>query len=171
MADFKSFADFGTEFDEMAKDIERETKGRIALEMAEKARKIAEQQASADLGGDAKFSGWAPPLDTHVKMVKTGALMLPTRSGAGPWTVAESGRHRGGGGGFAGPGVNRKTGTTSRTKSGGLRKVKAVKGKRWNGYTDPKHTASKAVARMEHELFPIAEIQIRRIEQRHFDVT
>lgn len=171
MATFSSFADFGNAFDKMAKDIEQESKTRIALQMATKAKAIAEAAAAADLGGDAKFSGWKPALDTHIKSIKDGYVMMPTKSGAGPWTVAEKGRHHGSGGGFQGPGVNRSTGTTSRTKSGGLRKVRASKGTRWNGYTNPKHTATKAVERMENELFPIADIQIRRIEQRHFDVT
>lgn len=169
MATFKSFKDFGSAFDAMTKAIEQDRKV-WALEMAKRAEAIATQVASSDLGGDPKFSGWKPELSTKTKTIPTGAVFSPTKSGAGPWTVAEFGRHHGSGGGFAGPGVNRKTGATSRTKSGGLRKVRAVSGKRWNGYTDPKHTASKALARMEHELYPIAEKGLTRTQMRHFDI-
>jgi hypothetical protein len=168
---FKSFGEFGREIDQMARDIERESKTRIALEMGVRAQAIAKNAASADLGGDPKFSGWKPPLDTHIKKIKDGVVMMPTKSGAGPWTVAEFGRHHGNASGFSGPGINRKTGKTSRTKSGALRKVRAIKGKRWNGYTDPKHTASKAIDRMDRELFPIADRGVRGIQKRHFDVT
>lgn len=171
MPTFKSFADFGDALDKMAKDIERESKTRIASEMAKRAQAIAETQASADLGGDPKFSGWKPPLGTHIKPIKTGMLVLPTRSGAGPWTVANQGRNQGNASGFSGPGISKKSGLTKKLKSGGVGKVKAFKSKRWNGTTKGKHTADKAVARMERELYPIAEIQIRKIEQRHFDVT
>ena len=171
MPTFRSFAEFGQALDKMANEIERSAKAKITRDMAQRAAKIAESAASADLGGDPKFSHWKPMLDTQIKAGRDGSsILMPTRSGAGPWTVAQFGRHQGNAGGFAGPGINRKSGNTSRTKSGGLRKVRSVKGKRWNGTTDPKHTADKAVRRMEAELPKIAEDGIRRVMQRHFDV-
>lgn len=171
MATFKSFADFGKAIDRMSAQLERDAKTKIVRQIAEKAQAIADASASADLGGDPKFSGWKPELSTQIKSTSKGAVLLPTKSSAGPWTVAEFGRHRGPGGGFAGPGVNRRTGNTARTKSGALRKVSATKGKRWNGYTNPKHTASKAVAKMAVELPKIAEKGVRDVMVRHFDVT
>ena len=170
MATFSSFKEFGATVDKMNKAIERDRK-LWAMEMAKRAQAIATAQASRDLGGDPKFSGWKPPLDTQIKPKPYGAVLLPTKSGAGPWTVAEFGRHRGNAGGFSGPGINRKTGKTARTKSGGLRKVRSVKGKRWNGTTDPKHTATEAVGHMDRELPQIAAKGVLRTQRRYFDVT
>lgn len=168
MPTFSSFEEFGSAFEQMIKAIERDKK-LWALEMGKKAQSIADAQARADLGGDAKFSGWKPTLDTKLKPFATGVAMTPSKTGAGPWTVAEFGRHHGNGAGFSGPGIGKK-GLTKKLKSGGVGKVKAVKGKRWNGYTDPKSTASKAIARMESELPPIAAKGLRATELRHFDV-
>jgi hypothetical protein len=50
-----------------------------------------------------------------------------------------------------GPGIS-KDGTTSRTKSGALRKVRTSKARRWNGYTKPKHTWTDATQIMEREM-------------------
>jgi hypothetical protein len=145
---------------------------KITYAIALKAQQIAEAAASADLGGDPKFSGWAPLLDTQIKRPSDGsAVLMPTRTSAGPWTVAEFGRNKGNASGFQGPGVNSRTGATARTKSGAVRKVRARQAKRWNGYTDPKHTASEAVARMEHELPTIAQEKFIADLLRHFDVT
>jgi len=140
------------------------------VDMAKAAQKIATRAASADLGGDPKFSGWAPTLDTQIKGIRNGAILMPTRSSAGPWTVAEFGRNQGGSSGFQGPGINRKSGQTSRTKSGGLRKVRSFKAKRWNGYTRGKSTASTAEAIMERELPKIAEKAALKVTRKHFDV-
>lgn len=174
MPSFKSFAEFGQAIERMQKDIERDTK-LYARAMAERAQTIAHDEATADLGGDAAFSGWrrgAPiGLATQLKTIQTGVAMIPTRSSAGPWTTANQGRNQGNASGFAGPGINHRTGVTARTKSGGLRKVRAVKAKRWNGTTDPKHTADRAVSRMERELTPLAEKAVRVTMVRHFDVT
>jgi hypothetical protein len=169
MPTFSSFAAFGQAIDKMEKSIENDRK-LWALGMAKRAQAIAEAAASADLGGDPKFSGWKPPLSTQLKSITDGVAMIPTRSSAGPWTVAERGRHQGNAGGFSGPGINRKSGLTSRTKSGGLRKVRTVSGKRWNGTTKGFHTATKAVDRMQVELTPIAEKAVHQTIIRHFDV-
>ena len=170
MPTFRSFEAFNAELQKLERDLDRETRGRIAKDMAEKAQSIAERAASNDLGGDAKFSGWAPTLDTQVKQTKDGAILMPTRTSAGPWTVAEFGRNQGGTSSFLGPGINRSTGLTSRTKSGGLRKVRAFKSKRWNGRTQGKGTASDATAIMERELPKIAEREVRKVTLKHFDV-
>lgn len=169
MATFSSFAEFGQAIAKMEADIERDRKV-WALEMGKRAQSIAEAAASADLGGDPKFSGWKPPLDTHLKVIEGGVVLMPTRSSAGPWTVAERGRNQGNASGFSGPGINRKTGATARTKSGGVRKTRATGGKRWNGTTKGKQTASQAVAKMESELTPIAERAVHKTIIRHFDV-
>jgi hypothetical protein len=171
MATFASLKAYGAAIDQMAKEIEQETKTRVALEMAQKAQSIAQAEASADIGGS--FSGWkrGNPIElvTQIKKTKTGYAVIPTKASAGPWTVADRGRNQGNAGGFAGPGISKK-GTTSRTKSGGVRKVKAFKAKRWNGTTSGFHTADRALDRMDSELPKIAEREVRQIEARHFDV-
>jgi hypothetical protein len=171
VATFRSFEAFGREIDAMNRDLENEMDRNIAKMMAKEASAIAYREAAKDLGGDPKFSGWKPWLKLEVKQTRSGAVLHPTRNSAGPWTVAERGRNQGNAAGFSGPGINRRTGITSRTKSGGLRKVRSVRAKRWNGRTLGKNTASDAVAAMEQQLPKIAERESRKVIQRHFDVT
>lgn len=115
-----------------------------------KAILIASAAASVDLGGDPKFSGWKPRLDTTFDHIGPGAIVFkPTRFSAGPWTVAQRGRNQGNASGFQGPGVNTRTGLTSRTKSGGVRKVQTKQARRWTGRTAGKHTATDAIAKIK----------------------
>ncbi len=106
--------------------------------------------ASGDLGGDGAFSGWrrGKPIPLRLRTQPHGNGLGVTihrdRTSAGPWKVAEVGRNQGGHSGFAGPGVNRSTGETARTKTGRLRKVRAVRARRWNGSTAGKGTWTKA---------------------------
>jgi hypothetical protein len=172
MPTFTSFAEYGRSVDHLATSMRVAEKAKITRRMAEKAQTIFEREVARDLGGDQQFSGWAPTLETVIKITKDGtAILHPTKTGAGPITVAEFGRHRSGGvGGFQGPGVNTRTGLTSRTKAGGVRKTRARKARRWNGYTKPKHTATRAIAQMDHQLPPIAEDGVTNVLRRHFDV-
>ena len=117
--------------------------GRLEKELSDDARshaigKMAKEQAtraaSADLGGDPKFSGWAPTLDTRYDIIGPGRISFhPSRRSAGPWTVAEHGRNT-----AAGP----KASSSSLTATGRRRKVKA---RRYNGQTKGKQTASDAL--------------------------
>ena len=110
------------------------------------AKSEATKAASADLGGDPKFSGWAPTLETRYDIVGEGKLLLkPSRRSAGPWTVAERGRNQGNASGFAGPSINRRTGLTSFTKAGNVRRSRGPRARRWNGVTAGKNTASDAI--------------------------
>lgn len=150
----QGLAEFTKRLDTFARGIRDPELGKVMKLAGEKAQKIAEQEASSDLGGDPKFSGWKPTLDTRTKYLGDGRLMLmPTGRSAGPWTVAERGRNQGNAGGFAGPGVNRASGLTARTKSGAVRRVRASKGRRWNGRTAGKSTASRALGRISDD-FP-----------------
>lgn len=97
---------------------------------------------------------------TEFGTAKTGAVMvIRDRRGAGMIRLLDSGRNRtntkgrtrqGWGEVYAGPGVNRSTGVTARTSSGGVRKVQdARKGaKRWNGYTRAERTWEDALKLM-----------------------
>ena len=112
----------------------------------------------ADAGGDLMLSGW-PRATFDVDLgIKAGAMgVRPTPRSGGPMRVLESGRNQGNARGFSGPGINVKTGVTSRTKGGALRKVRARKGRRWNGYTRGKNTWTDATELMQStvdELLP-----------------
>lgn len=116
--------------------------------LGDELERIGEGAASGDLGGDGAFSGWrrgAPiKLGLRHRSFDDGVLVHRDGPSAGPWRVAERGRNMGETGAFLGPGVNRKTGMTARTKSGAVRKVRATRGRRWNGTTRGKGTWSKA---------------------------
>lgn len=175
MPTWSSLEAFGRDLDKLARELEREEARRITRQMAERAQEIAKQAASADLGGDDAFSGWRRNnpinLDTQIRTVDGGRghLLTPTRSSAGPWTVAERGRNVGETGKFLGPGMNHNTGITSRTKTGNIRR-RGFKAKRWNGVTRGKDTASDALERMDRELPRMAEREVRRVMIRRFDV-
>lgn len=173
-------AAFARELDTLARKMNRELQGATEA-MAEKARDISKQEASRDLGGDTRFSGWAGRdlADLRVKRGyrSGGHWLFPTKKSGGPWKVAQQGRNmgnatgRGGVAQFLGPGVNRKTGLTSLTKAGNVRKVRAFQSKRWNGHTAGKGTADRATDRFEAEANKIGEKRFRTALTKHFDVT
>jgi hypothetical protein len=95
---------------------------------------VAELSGAAALGGDLAFSGWRRkggkdmPLAVQFDVKGTPGSVKITRArmSAGPWRVAEEGRHPGMPGPMQGPRL---------TKKG---KVSRARVKRWNGSTDPK---------------------------------
>lgn len=114
--------------------------------------------------GDTSMSGWrrSSPIDISGKaemLSDTELEISPTKRARGPMRTLDVGRNMGNARGIAGPGVS-ADGTTARTKSGKLRKVRARKGKRWNGTTPARHTwanadtaiAAKAPAAMAEQL-------------------
>jgi hypothetical protein len=175
MPEWKSFTDFGRELVGLEGDLTKDEVHKITRLMGKEAQKIAAKSASSELGGDRAFSGWrrgSPiPMDTQLRTARDGTLITPTKRSAGPWTVAEIGRNQGNASGFSGPGVNRSTGLTARTKSGAVRKVRARQARRWNGTTRPKHTASEAVRDMERSLPKIADKAVLVVTRKRFTVT
>lgn len=166
----RTFGGDAKAFGALSKDLSGAGLERTNREVGTRAKQLARQAASVDLGGDPKFSGWAPTLDTKYRSLKgsqVGVVISPTRVSAGPWTVAQRGRNQGETGAVLGPGVNRKTGLTARTKSGGVRKVRAVQAKRWNGATAGKGTASDAVVLFRRELLPVIEKGIVQLTRKH----
>jgi hypothetical protein len=162
--------------DDLTKTLSPAEIRKITRAQAEAAQSIANRHASRDLGSDRAFSGWTRAnrvqLDTQIRRVRGDAhLLTPTRSSAGPWTVAEQGRNQGNASGFAGPGINTRTGITSRTKSGAIRKVRSRRARRWNGTTQGKRTATDATTEMTRELPKIADIGVRLALRKRFDVT
>ena len=108
---------------------------------------LGRDAASRDLGSDAKFSGWPKAaLEVAFSPHRQPGGITFHRAGrsAGPWRVAEFGRNQGDASGFAGPGVNRRTGETLRTASGGVRRVRGARSRKWNGRTRGKGTWSEA---------------------------
>lgn len=172
MATFASIEAFERELAQVERRMEQEYRT-WGEKVAKAARPEAYRAAAADLGGDPKFSGWPGDwLRLDVKPKRWGAALIPaSRLAAGMWTVAEVGRNQGDAQGFQGPGVNRRTGLTARTKSGNLRKVRAVQSRRWNGYTQGKGTASDAQARFESLAERIPDQELKKLLRRSFDVS
>lgn len=148
-------------------DLKGPAKRHITNMAAIRGVQLGRQAASADLGGDPKFSGWAPRLRLGVLNTRRNdAIIYPPRSAAGPWTVAQRGRHQGGVDAFQGPGINRRTGRTSRKKDGNVRKVRSWQERRWNGRTAPKYTADDAVELFERELPRIMAEEVQKVIRR-----
>jgi hypothetical protein len=171
MPTWSSLGSWSADLSKLAKDLEREEAQRITREMGEKAQDIAEAAASADLGGDPRFSGWAPTLDTQIKTRGDSTWLLPTKQSAGPWTVAQTGRNVGETGRFLGPGATRSGGAVRRRADGSVARVRTGRGKRWNGVTRGKGTADDAFSRMERELPKIAQKGVRKAIAKRFDVS
>jgi hypothetical protein len=94
--------------------------------------------ATTKVGADLMMTrGWSQPGPLRLSFKVDGESLLMHRSGrsAGPWRVAEEGRNQGNAAGFSGPGINVKTGKTTRNTNGSMRKVRARKAKRFNGTT------------------------------------
>jgi hypothetical protein len=126
-------------------------------EIGKMAKAEAKSAASADLGGDPKFSGWAPTLDTRYDIVGPGRLSFhPSRRSAGPWEVAEFGRNQ-----KAGPSLR----SSSLTPTGRNRRARA---RRWNGQTKGKQTASDALAAIEPKVPKIVERRVGRAIRKSF---
>jgi hypothetical protein len=105
------------------------------------------QAVRADIG-DLSMSGWrrGNPHEITGRFDLEGdsaVVMSPSKRGRGPMRVLEQGRNQGNAGGMAGPGVS-ADGTTRRTKSGAVRKVRARQARRWNGTTRGKNTWTDA---------------------------
>lgn len=172
MARFASIGDYNAQVRRFVKDLDTTERRSITLAMAKAGQRIADATARRDLGGDAMFSGWGVRLDTQIKATRDGDhVLMPTRSSAGPWTVAEFGRNHGGSRGFVGPGVNTRTGLTARNRSGDLRKVRRRQARRWNGRTRGKRTATQAVSIMRRDVIKAAETEYQRVLGKYFDVT
>jgi hypothetical protein len=173
MPTWESLAEFARELKGLEIDLTQDEIKTITRQMGREGQQIADRQAARSLGGDRAFSGWnrgAPvPLATHLKPARQGTLLLPKFPGG--WTVAEQGRNQGNAGGFSGPGINRSTGITSRTKSGAVRRVRARQSRRWNGATAGKGTASRAVAEMDRQLPRIADKAVLKVTRKRFTVT
>jgi len=167
-----TFASFGNEMRALARELDGAENRKIRQAAGREAQKLARRAAAADLGGDPAMSGWGR---LGTKLVEKGEVTLLTPAAkldAARWTVAQRGRNASGGigGRFQGPGVNMRTGNTSRRRNGGItvRRRGAV---RWNGVTRGKDTASDAWDAIEREVPKMMEKQVVVVMRRHFDVS
>jgi hypothetical protein len=109
------------------------------------------------LGGDPKFSGWKPTLDTAYDIIGPGRVSFkPKRQAAGPWTVAEFGRNQAAGPRMTGPRL---------TKTG---KVSKARQKRWNGKTQPENTASEALEAIDKKATGVVDKQTKAALRKFF---
>jgi len=153
-----TFASFGHRVNVFVNGISGPELKAVMTKLGVEAKKDAEAAASGDLGGDPKFSGWAPRLDTRFDHAGEGRISFhPSKSGSGPWTVAEFGRHSAAGPPMTGPKL---------TKSG---KVSKAKTKRWNGRTRGKGTATTALAKIEKATPDRFEAELRKALRKAFD--
>jgi hypothetical protein len=138
MAD--TFASFAKRLDKFVDGLSGAELRKVMTDVGVAAKKDAASAASADLGGDPKFSGWAPTLDTRFDHVGEGRVSFhPSKRAAGPWTVAQSGR-------------NPKRGK-----------------RRYNGRTQGKGTADDALRVIERESPKRIEDAVKRAIRKSFD--
>lgn len=143
---------------------------RLLLAKAKLAPLVA-QAVSGDIG-DTSMSGWwrGAAIDVSGVAVQTpeGLAIEPEKRSRGPMRVLQQGRNQGNAAGFAGPGISRTTGMTARTKSGGVRKTRAWKAKRWNGTTTGKNTWSDAEVLVARDAGRVMNIQKVHAMRKHF---
>jgi len=174
MPQWSSFESYARTIDRLDRRMATEAAVDATRRAAEAARPIAYREAARDLGGDPKFSGWRPWLELRVQRERggTGHRVQPTKTSAGPWTVADQGRNNG----FAGPGINRKTGAflgyRKKADKNGVFQVKRTRQRkrRWNGVTYGWGTSGRAVTKMEDAVLPPMRAAATKAIKRHFDL-
>jgi hypothetical protein len=154
----ESFAQFESRTRKFIRELENEKLKAMATKAGVEAKKLAERAASADLGGDPKFSGWAPKLETRFDHLEPGTISFkPTKRSAGPWTVAEFGRNQAAGPRMVGPRL---------TKTG---KVSKARTKRYNGQTQGKDTASDALELIDKSVPKIVDREVTKAVRKFFN--
>jgi len=149
-----TFASFNAKVGKLQRELSDDA---LMHDFGKMAKDEARKAASADLGGDPKFSGWAPTLDTRYDIVGPGRLSFhPSKRSAGPWTVAEIGRNQ-----MAGPSLR----SSSLTPTGRKRRAKA---RRWNGQTQGKNTATEALAVIEPKVPKLVQSHVGRAIRKTF---
>jgi hypothetical protein len=165
------FAAFAAKMQAVQRDLSGVTSRQQMARVGAKLAPEIDQAVRADIG-DNSMSGWrrsgpiqvvgtSRPLSDHSVVVE------PVRAAKGPMAVLERGRNQGNASGFSGPGVNRKTGTTRRTKSGAVGKVRAFKAKRWNGTTRGKGTMADASQAIRRRAPGLVEDEVVRTLAKH----
>lgn len=163
MPQWDSLAAFGRELVGLEGDLTVKEVRQITRTQGLAAQSIAAQHARSDLGADGAFSGWRRgnpiPLTTQLRPASDGNTLLTPGRSAGQWTTAEFGRNTKAGPRLVGPRLTR-TGRISKARQ-----------RRYNGVTQPKHTATEAQAEMEKRLPKIADKAVLVVTRKRFTVT
>jgi hypothetical protein len=164
MPQWNSLVAFGRELAGFEGDLTDVEVRKITRTMGREGQVIAAKHAATDLGGDRAFSGWTRTnpiqLDTLLRNGADGATIItPTRSSAGPWTVAQYGRNAAAGPRLIGPRLTR-TGRVSKARQ-----------RRYNGRTRGRGTATDATVEMQRKLPPIADRAVLKVARKRFTVT
>jgi len=149
------FGDLSARFDMLAREMGGQAQQARLKRVGVLSKADINEAVRADLG-DMSMSGWrrGNPHEIAGRFDLVGdssVAMTPGKRGRGPMRVLEQGRNHGNASGFSGPGIG-SDGTTARTKSGGVRKVRARRGRRWNGTTQGKGTWTDATKIMEAKM-------------------
>ncbi len=174
MADTITFPELGRRVELLQKQVGGRGLKELTTAVAVKTKGDPHDAAQADpMNGS--FSGWrrGNPIELTARYnqweSKPGVFeVVPTPKAGGPWRVAESGRNQGNASGFSGPGINTRTGVTSFTKAGKVRKVRARKARRWNGTTRGFDTWSDAEKLMEARVPLRVQVQVSKVLGRVF---
>ena len=143
----ESFADLQRKLLAVERDLEGRA-SRSAMARVGRALRPEIDRAVSGTLGDLSMSGWrrSGPIDivgSHRVLDDATVLIEPVKRAKGPMAVLERGRNQGNASGFSGPGIS-ADGTTRRNANGSIRKVRARKGRRWNGTTQGKGTMGDA---------------------------
>ena len=157
------FDEVAVKFQKLATALSGPAIKQIGNEVGLAAKDDIAKEVRKDAGGDQAMRGWrrGNPIKISGRYDfkgTTSIVIAPAKGTAGPMRVLNDGRNQGNAPGFSGPGVS-KDGTTKRTKSGGVRKVRARQSKRWNGRTRGKGTWDDAI-----------EVIVKETPQRAMDV-
>ena len=161
----QSFAQFERKLDGVVADLQGEVSRGGLARTGEAVRSAIDDAVRADIG-DTSMSGWRRggpiPVVGTSRMISDHAVIVEPAKPAKPvMAVLERGRNQGNASGFAGPGIS-ADGTTRRTKSGAVRKVRARRARRWNGTTEGKGTMGDASRAIKDKAPPLIAREVHK---------
>ena len=166
----QSFADLDRKLGRVVADLNGEVSRAQMARVGKKLQGEINKAVAADIG-DTSMSGWrrgAPiaVVGTSRAISDHAVIVEPVKPAKGPMAVLERGRNQGNAGGMAGPGVS-ADGSTRRNKNGSVRKTRARKAKRWNGYTSGKETMSEASQAIKDKAPKLIAAEVRKALAKH----
>ena len=160
-------ADSLADFERKLRDLEKGMTTRQAMGRVGSAVQGEIDNAVRGTLRDLSMSGWPGDIvGSHRVLDDESVLVQPVKAMKGRMAVLERGRNRGNAGGLAGPGIS-ADGTTRRNANGAVRRVRARRGRRWNGYTQPQGTMTDASQRIADKAPPLIAVEVRRAIVKH----